>query len=671
MNNELSKITLMSVFYEQKKSFFDVYTPFILQVCRKNDISKLSEIEGQLDNIFGFKLPINVIKTILTENEFILFSLKKPNRSDWEITLTDKGKENADKLFVEEEEVNKDIEYLENDVIGFFKKEYGIQYEKDEIHKNIKIFLEKNANKYHERKKLVDDGKCNEFDIDFIIYLNTAVRIDDKKDSIIERMWKGIILLSQMENNKSDKHGPELIEKLDIYIDTNIIFSLLQLHSDIVNKSISELFDLIYMNNKIHVFVLDTTIAEFERMLYAYESVKNDFYDIEVDSVFYHLKRNGYDSAKILNLKENVIKLLSEKGVEFRDSEYLESLSLKYYSHLFTPLYSIRISRNKNLPERIQKNENVIEKAAHHDAFMIGYTLQFKNKRTYNFVETKALFLTSSGSLFYDYLNLYKGIENYPVVIRDITLTNILYMLNPKEDTGPKLEQILSAHTNILFIDSTIWQKYVSALKEMLERETIDIKQYALLVSNNKAVLNYISGLKIKDVDNTEVTKLLTGLEEEKNEQQTKIKTVTIEIAKKEEELEKIRKDKIKIENENEVLKVEIEKIKADEKTFRYNMNMEREISPKIKKEIRKKIAWTMAYLAIIAVSITLFIKLDAHNKYFSLLVFVLPWIRSFVKHENIIYNVKIMLNRKIRKQYYIEVHAILVEEYEKANPHS
>ena len=216
MNDDLSKIALMSVFYEEKKSFFEVYLPFIIQICRQKEINKLSEIESQIEKIFGFKLLINTIKAILTENEYKYFQLKKPARSDWEIVLNEDGKRIADELIIKEEEVKKDINYLEEDAFEYISKILKFECDKENVHGYIKSFLIKNSGRYFCRKELGDNGKCTDFEINFIIYLNNVVKYDARKDMIVERMWKGAILVSQLSVHQKDKNAPVLITELDI-----------------------------------------------------------------------------------------------------------------------------------------------------------------------------------------------------------------------------------------------------------------------------------------------------------------------------------------------------------------------------------------------------------------------------------------------------------------------
>jgi len=326
-----------------------------------------------------------------------------------------------------------------------------------ELSLQIQRFFHDNLSKFTDRGAFTRGSESTDFDARFVRYLFDVAFNDKSIELLIEKMWKGMVLLNSMSSNKQAKKIESFTRPLELYVDTNVIFSLLDLHNPILSRATNELFQLIKRVPQVRVYVYDETIREFDRILDVFEVMQHNFYDIQVDSVFYFLKKKGYNRPMLLELKEGIETTLKALGMELRTCKDIDSQTSEYYTRLFGDLFAYRKSRNDRLPEEIRRTDAQLERSAHHDAKVLSSVLTSKNKRSRNIQDVGALFLTSSNNLYNDYLTLFRRIETYPCVIRDIALTNWLYIMNPGAESGPQLESILGLHSSSLFIEHRVW----------------------------------------------------------------------------------------------------------------------------------------------------------------------------------------------------------------------
>jgi hypothetical protein len=301
----------------------------------------------------------------------------------------------------------------------------------------------------------------------------------------------------------------------------------------------------------------------------------------------------------------------------------------------------------------MRRSEQQLEKSAHHDATVLSNVLLLKNKRTRNIQDAKALFLTSSGNLHNDYLRIARRIENYPCVIRDVALTNWLYIINPTSDGGPQFESILGMHSGRLFVDSRIWRKYISEVREMMSKETISTKQFALLVSNNKAVVDFLM-----QAEGDSLT-------------EDAIRQVLEEVAQESEGREKVFKD---AEAEVQQLRGEIEALKGElqmEKEWRkteQDIASDEYVHSRIQKYTRGRLISLCLYLLFLAVVGGVYLL---HERFpltwLGLSLVLLPFIRSLIRHEKVLETLKYCFLPRYRKKKVFGLRSLYVEEYEKA----
>jgi hypothetical protein len=581
-----------------------------------------------------------------------------PDSLNWEICLTTSGKELLGTIVEDERKTADELAFLYRSANGYFAQKGLAQLSDSEMSSAISKFLLANLAHFMNKRAIHLEEQSGEFDLNFVKYLFDVAFADRNIETIIEKMWKGLILLNSMSNDKSRKRVDAFSQTLELYIDTNVVFSLLGLHNPIFSRGINELFQLIGRIPQIKVYVFDETLAEFERLLDVFDRIKDSFYEIEVDSVFYYLKKNRYDRSKILLLKDSMEALLSEKGISIRSARGLENDISEYYMKLFGDIYGFRKARNSKLPVDSQRNDDQLQKSSHHDAKVISNVLAMKNKRTRNIQEAKALFLTSSGSLYSDYLRIARKIENYPCVIRDIALTNWLYIINPSSNGGPQLESILGMHSSSLFVDRQVWQKYILSLKEMMVKDQISPRQFALLVSNNRAVIDFLMAADSESLTSDAIRRILEELAKEEEQRKQVVANAESTVAQSKVEVETLSSEiaALRAQLENEQRRTaEIDRVAR-----------ERYIRTRVRKFAFGRATSVLLYVAFLASAVGTYYLQQRNPLFWSgLALFLVPFIRSLVRHENLWSSIKYLLVPKFRQNELSAVRVMFQQEFD------
>jgi hypothetical protein len=702
MSNQLINIALASAFYEKQKNYLDTYLPFVIKSFHTNQILDLKEVSDSLSDVFGIQIPINSIKQILASQDKKIFQINKQSKHNWSICLTPEGKLELEQIITSEERQANKLSIFYNSIVDFSNKEFNKVYSLDEVNDKVQNFIIENLIEISVKKtsfSLDKEYEKNGFEQIFVNYLLHIKTTSLENTETFDDIWKGTIIWNEMRKPDLQREEQKFEKKLDIFIDTNFILSLLELHNNIINLAAKELYDLIKSTPNLNLYVLDITLQEIYDLLDTYTLFKDDFYEIEIDTVFYYLKKNGYNAVKIEKLKEDLPNLLKNNfGISRVETPNWSQNELLRLSDIYNHLLDIRTERNQRLEGKLKKRDTAIDKSSNHDSSAINFILKIKDKFSLSIEKSKAMFLTSSFLLFKDYKKISNKFESVPAVVLDATLTNILYLKNPNSNTGISIDQVIKVHCNYLIIDKSIWTLYLQTLNELKTTEKISIDDYTRLISKNQITENYL--LKA-DQDNIQQDEILELLEKIKNQEKGKeeqisilssnLSTVVVEqkelITEKQVLIKKIS-EKETIEQQQSVkieeLSNSIAEIKFNNATDEFNKNLTIELDKEISK-LKRKNYWSFTIYALFAIlSIGLYflseyiktIKstdpnygfLTQYNSKILFILFSIPFIRSFIKHDKIIDSCKFIFSRTAKQNTITKFTTEFITKYEEDN---
>lgn len=607
MDRKLVNVAIASAFFEEKKNLMDTYYPFVLKTFENRKICTLENISNQIKSLFDIELPINSIKNILTKSPNT-FQINKTTKAVWEIALSVEGQKELNQLILSEETSERKLGLFYQSIKDYASKYFDVSYNLNDITTNVNAFVTKNI--YSLTLNLNKNGQgCEDsnFEKVFVNYLSEMNIQNPELLRIFDEVWKGSVIMNELKKESFEDQDNKLKKNLTIYVDSNFILSLLELHNPIINQAAKELFTLIKGIENITLAVLDITLKEIYDLIDVYDIIKNNFTDIEIDSVFYYLKQRGYTNIKLEQLKDSIEDKLHIFGIIKEETLRLDENDQKRYAVIYDHIFQNTQYWNEKKPERSRKQDSAIEKSVHHDASAIVHVLRYTDRYARNFEESKVIFLTSSYNLYKNYSGIYKKLESFPCVILDSILTNILYLKNPQKGSNVSLSQIIKAHCNYLIVDHNIWNNYLSIIKELKKEEKITMDDYTRLITKNQITKDFLLNTD-SNIDEVKVKEVLSKIKEKErlkdkqlDDKSKEVNDLIKEKEKQQKEIEDKYQQKEELlyktfELEKEQMRTQLNKLEFEMKKEKYtDTNVEEQMS-----SLFKSLIWCIGLVLLL-----------------------------------------------------------------------
>jgi len=541
MNKLIYTYSLVKTLYEQGKDYIDSFWPFVLKVMPKDKTTQdLAYIQKGVKEKFGLDIPQYSLKIIITraKRRSYLIQQKKQYR------LTDKGENYLDSLEPESEVERRINELLEN-IKDDMNEQLKLSLTSNEIYDIVLSFIHTNI-----------DSLVEFFNPDSsIIQLTIPRKKDNKYDSVLVNYFEiakqskphlyktltDIIYGSVISTVASAKDIAKINKKfghIQIFLDSNYLFSILGLHFPEFNKPATELFNLL-KSHKFKLRTFDFTIEEMIRVLKIYSKEQHLYIPgIQVDSIFSSLKSQGFT---IEDVREFIMKI-EDKIWKFGVNIEPTNIELKDYEPSKDE-YRSKLSQYKQYQNLLAQN---------HDLAVIEKIREIRGTPKREIENSEAIFLTSDLKLSnYNFKEmLHREKATISEVIPDRLLTNILWLKNPTIIKDIPLKSIIAVHSREMFIDRKIWKRFYENLKKLEEDGNINNKDISMLFYNHhiEEVLKTYDESKIGEITPSFIKKEVQIVSEliedeikKKLEEQKKIfeQRLTQKELDKEEEIEK------------------------------------------------------------------------------------------------------------------------------------
>jgi hypothetical protein len=455
MSKHFVNYAFTTALYSEKKNFLETFSPFVLKALYDlNRVAMDQEIGEVVKNNYNLPIPTNTIKSILNSlSKHELVNVDAKSRGYWKGCINEQGRKEVEKFFENESAVAR----RQNELIAAIKSylaEQGISKKEDEIQYLVLEYVRKNLTNLSifELETSIETLKNGGFleDIDYHL-TGFITQIQEREPNLYltyEELIKGSIIREHIANSNN---GQELQnqENLSIYLDANIILSLLEFHHPIINNAAKQLIDLLSKDRKIQVKTFSMTLEEIARLLISYKYNKENYNPrIPVNSVFYYLKSKGYDDIKTETLITDLDQKIASLGIGIENYDLRKRESFKREEEeLYKDVYSYKNDQNSRRPGGLQKDEEAIHLSALHDANIILAIRRKRGNWVRSLERAKAVFLTSSYLMDYFCKMRSRSEDSFPEVILDLTMTNIFWLRNPNKEIGIHLHKLISAHS--------------------------------------------------------------------------------------------------------------------------------------------------------------------------------------------------------------------------------
>ncbi|CAN5906655.1 hypothetical protein BH11BAC7_BH11BAC7_22200 [soil metagenome] len=523
MSKLLLNFAFATTLYSEKKNYLETFSPFILNALNSTKGLLASDICNNLKAESDLTIPTNTIRSILralAREKYVKEDSINGGQSIFK--LSEKGIKHLEEFTDTEIKIKRKHNEFFSEFDTYLKTN-SLNIEFAQIEPKVIDFIQENI---HFLTLYDVDGKLNTdftdgIDDKVILQLmNFIEEIEHHKPSLyetFEELLKGAILWQHIANKEELPEKESAFDPLVVYLDTNIVLSILGLHHPTINEAANQLLAFLKEERKIHVKVLAITLEEIGRLLKSYKNQKENFNsNIGVNSIFSFLKRMGYDDLRTMDLINNLDKKIKEKGINIEKKELLEIDSLnKIEKELYYDLYSFNKEVNDKRKDGEQKEEHALHLSTLHDATIISHVKGERGAWVKSLERSKAILLTESYRLDEFCKKRYKLNDNFPEVILDLTLTNILWLKNPKKNFSLKLHKLIAVHSKKLLVDNGIWRKFTKTLKDQHRSGNLTAQQYAILFSSNQLTVEYLHKVRPEQITLSSLTDLSQKIENE------------------------------------------------------------------------------------------------------------------------------------------------------------
>jgi len=502
-------VTNIATTYSAIKSFYDsghdilgVFANLVLFSFRDNtETSKsISEIKDKFKSSLSIDIPLDVLQTILKR-------LKRDNLVSYEsfnsVCLTTSGK---DKIVYIEEHYNtalREKNALISDLRKYIYEKENIDLSNDAISTAFDNFIEIGFSYIflNERDATNKDRNSN-----FVYHFFLKCRDSDPEN--FERL-KSVLYGKIISNTllKKEYENKGRIKNLTIYLDTNIIFSLLGFHEEIHNKATKEAIDMIKQSGcdlKVFSFTKDEIVHKLEGYIKEY-----NFYSskIPVDSIYFHLKRKGFSKEKIISFIEEIELELEKYNISIDYSFSVEELTF-------------------NEEEKISKlgtykKDSFIETLKNDISAILGI-YKIRGGKKYSLEKSKAVFMTADKSLsLYDFEeHEHKKSITTPEVILRGDMVSLFWLRGESNSDNVFLSNFFSFYTKESFITKKTWNSFISTLKEKIKSGDISEDDIEKIISHNETE-NILRNKEESGID--EILNNLDKIKEESTEKNNRL----------------------------------------------------------------------------------------------------------------------------------------------------
>jgi|YNPMSStandDraft_1061717.scaffolds.fasta_scaffold05612_4 hypothetical protein len=472
MNEILITYSLIKSLYEKCKDYLDVFVPFVVNSFPNGEQEcTIETLSNNLEIKFGLKVPEYTLNTIITRSSRSGYIKRKQKKC----CLEEKGKKIVSEIKSKQEEIGRDFNALLEDIRTFISEKFGLSLDSKNIEEILNSFIKKQQSSlltFFNPQLLNEEWKeknINEFYL--IEYFKIAKNQKPNEFKTLEKIFYGA-LISTIINKKDITTINRKFRKLQIFFDSNFMFSIMDLHYHYICKPAKELFEVLKTDNKFQLKVFDFTVDEMVKVLKRYSKEKNRYlHNVKVDSIYSSLRSKGWTSDDCIQFIVNMErKIYEELGVQIENT----GIDLNEWDVEDKNIYS-RLLQYKSY-------QNIL--GQRHDICSIYKIRELRGRRPQREIENcGALFLSSDLKLTrFDYEE-FKHKDTFTVseVISDRFLNTLLWLKNPKTVKELPLETILSIHSEIL-IDRTIWNRFYENLEKLKKDEKISDEDVATLI---------------------------------------------------------------------------------------------------------------------------------------------------------------------------------------------
>jgi len=472
MKNALTKFAFIKSLLESDNDFIGVFAFFVLQTLDKP--TNIQEIKKELLHRFTLDVPTDLIITLvkrLRKNGFVKYEEIADS-----ICLTGDG---VNQNRIVDSEINR-AEREMNSLLEGIKKYAKETQNKDltaqQIEKTLNDILKHNADVVCMAMTRQDLPRSPVANIESANIIIDFVSYAEKSDSTNFERLKSLIfgcLITTITWANDIASIKRNFESLNIYLDANIVFSLMELDEDRLNIAAQELFEIMKKFG-LEASIFSITKDQIVSVLRGYIN-EFDHYpaNIKIDSIYSVMKQKGYSKQDILLKIAHIEEELNKLGIRVDHDIEFETLEVLPQEHA--------------LLEEIKPNKS--DFSYNHDIKIVKAIRKLRGGDNNPIIEKqKAILLSADKKLFnYDVRQYgHKETGNIPEVFLKDYFVTLLWLKKPDLSSNLPLHNVIAGYSTNLIISKDFWDIFLKELGKAQAKGEIDDNDIHILISDNE-----------------------------------------------------------------------------------------------------------------------------------------------------------------------------------------
>lgn len=488
-NRTIYSYALLRAFAEENSDSLEAFIPFVLHALSPSSHHSVPQLKSIIQTNDGIEIPQHAMQLILTKLIAKGWAEKKNNASKYKLTNT--GQEKGTKSRVQQDITRELNSFVDN--LHKFLCEQGAELTKDEVNTLLLTFVTENTETLLDyiipqgSSPIVMKPLKKSTENYFNTYIQEVLERKPEHYKTLKHLVLGSILSCLIRSSSQDAiQTISTFEGCVLYLDSNYVFSLLELHDKDFSEPAQELFKLI----KQYGFkpkILSSTLNEITTVLRAFETEHVNYPpNVPINSIYSVMVRRGFSKSYLTIYIANIESEVRSLGI---DVEHVDTKLDRFDPEDIDRTTSIQ----KYKHEQGRRSRN-------HDLAAIEFVEKARNRQFYSLTDVPCFFLSSDRSL-YQFDRIEAGHEQQGTigsVMLDRALTGLLWLKNPQTDIS--LEAIISAHTHHTLINNRIWERFLDVLKSLHKRKKICQNDVDKLVYHGN-LDKLLQGFDSEDID--------------------------------------------------------------------------------------------------------------------------------------------------------------------------
>ena len=493
---DIVAFSAIKTFYDSERDLLDIVCGFVLHQIDEN-FNNAENLKIKINKEFALDIPSDIIysalKRLRNKHQFI-----ECVNGYSRVILTPIGTEEQKKNRIAVDQTRRRYEELLLDIKKFIENKSGNKIALPYVRDILKTTIINNPSdvfKFAFPDVAATQARARALSV-VGEYILEQERNNSPKFEVLKSIIYGNILASALEKGRIEAGGK--LNKLVIYFDSNIVFSLLGLDDDLHNNAANEMLTVLNVFD-IDLKVFSFTLDEVRAKLLAYNGKYHSYVsNIEVDSIYFRIKAKGLKETEILLMVDNLENSLSRLNISIDYSS--ASIELENSDVILIPKLT---QKKEERPVSIQQRASSYTEQKHkhpatieHDLRAIRATREIRGRLFYRIEASKAIFLTADAILArFDYEE-YGHIEKatIPEVLFRTQLVNFLWFKNPETSALLPIRDLMSGYIQTKIISEKLWDTFIWELKKQVEKNKYTREDIATLVSlsETKSILSAI-----------------------------------------------------------------------------------------------------------------------------------------------------------------------------------